>query len=41
MKKSVYLDTTVPSYYFDDRESIKAFIDITKQWWDNESKIYV
>ena len=36
MKKTVYLDTTIPSYYYDERESIRAFIDITKQWWNNE-----
>jgi hypothetical protein len=29
MKKSVYLDATIPSHYFDERASIKTFIDIT------------
>ena len=37
MKKTVYLDTTVPSYLFDDRESIKTYIDVTQQWWQEES----
>ena len=35
-KKKVYLDTTIPSYLFDNRESIKMHIDITREWWDNE-----
>ena len=37
MKASVYLDTTIPSYLFDERESIKMHIDVTKQWWTQES----
>ena len=37
MKDSVYLDTTIPSYLFDERESIKMHIDVTKQWWTQES----
>ena len=37
MKNSVYLDTTIPSYLFDERESIKMHIDVTKQWWTQES----
>ncbi len=37
MKKSVYLDTTIPSYLFDERESLKYPCDITKKWWDEES----
>ncbi len=35
-KKKVYLDTTIPSYLFDNRESIKMHIDVTREWWDNE-----
>ncbi len=37
MKGHVYLDTTVPSYYFDDRDSIRFFIDTTRKWWKTES----
>lgn len=37
MKKSVYLDTTIPSYLFDKRESLKYPCDITKNWWSEES----
>jgi hypothetical protein len=32
MKKSVYLDTTIFSYLVDERDSIKNFIDVTKEW---------
>jgi len=40
MKKKVYLDTTIPSYLFDDRPKIKFFIDISKKWWQEESIKY-
>nr|VFJ49506.1 MAG: PIN domain-containing protein [Candidatus Kentron sp. FW]VFJ56532.1 MAG: PIN domain-containing protein [Candidatus Kentron sp. FW] len=36
MKKTVYLDTTIPSYLFDERDSIRTWVDITKKWWDEE-----
>ena len=37
MKKTVYFDTTIPSYLFDERESLKYPCDITKKWWKEES----
>jgi hypothetical protein len=37
MKHSVYLDATIPSYRFDERESIRESIAVTKQWWGAES----
>lgn len=40
MKKAVYLDSTVPSYMFDNRESIKLHCDITRKWWEEESKSF-
>ena len=40
MEKSVYLDTTIPSFYFDSRKSIKFQRDITKQWFKDESSKY-
>ena len=40
MKKSVYLDSTIPNYYWDERASIKLFIEITRKWWDTESENY-
>lgn len=36
MKSSVYLDSTIPSYFFDGRESLKPFVEITKKWWEEE-----
>jgi hypothetical protein len=36
----VYLDTTVPSCYFDERPKLVTLINITRDWWDNESKAY-
>ena len=36
MNKSVYLDTTIPSYLFDERDSIRTYVDITKRWWNEE-----
>jgi len=37
-KESVYLDTSVPSAYYDERELSK--MEITRQWWDKELKKY-
>lgn len=31
------MDTTFPSYLFDNREDLKFLIDITKKWWQQES----
>ena len=36
MKSSVYLDSTIFSYLFDERESIQPYINITKRWWEFE-----
>ena len=36
MKKSVYLDSTIPSYLLDERESIKTYVEVTKKWWNEE-----
>ena len=33
MKEKVYLDSTIPSYYFDQRESLNAFSVVTRKWW--------
>ena len=35
-EKTVYLDTTIPSYYFDNRESMVTWQAATQQWWQNE-----
>lgn len=36
MRKTVYLDITIPNYYFDERESLKTFAEITRMWWQKE-----
>lgn len=36
MKKSVYLDSTIPSHLFDERQEILTFVEITKKWWEKE-----
>ena len=40
MNKSVYLDTTIPSYYYDDREETAFLIRVTRGWFRNEAKKY-
>ena len=40
MKSTVYLDTTIPSYLFDERESIRLHIEVTRKWWNEESHNY-
>jgi hypothetical protein len=36
MKKTIYLDSTIPSYLFDERESIRTYIEVTRKWWEEE-----
>lgn len=36
MKKTVYMDRTIARYLFDEIESIKTYIEVTKKWWDEE-----
>ena len=40
MKEKIYLDSSVPSYYFDERESLANFIEVTKLWWSEMSGSY-
>ena len=41
MIKSVYLDSTIASYYVDNTRIELAFLsDVTRKWWKNESKNY-
>ena len=40
MKPSVYLDTTIPSYLHDERESLRFPCEITRRWWKEESANY-
>lgn len=36
----MYIETTVPSYYCDERPEIAADIVRTRQWWDQERDAY-
>lgn len=40
MKEKVYLDSTIPSYYFDRRESLATFVEITRKWWSEMAGSY-
>jgi predicted nucleic acid-binding protein len=40
MQKTVYIDTTIPSYYTDQRESLWLHIQRTRTWWDEERQAY-
>lgn len=36
MRQSVYLDSTIPSYLFDERESLQTYVEVTQAWWEQE-----
>lgn len=40
MKEKVYIDSTIPSYYFDERESLKTFTEVTRKWWSEMRSHY-
>jgi predicted nucleic acid-binding protein len=40
MKPTVYIETTVPSYYCDERPELAADIQRTREWWDQERSHY-
>lgn len=40
IKPTVYVDTTIPSYYVDQREALRLHIERTRQWWDQERREY-
>lgn len=40
MKKSVYLDTTIPSYYYEERIELALRQKITQQWWNGQKQNY-
>lgn len=39
-RKSVYIDTTIPSYYFEKRKDFRVYREITRRWWNTERKHY-
>jgi predicted nucleic acid-binding protein len=40
MKPTVYIETTIPSYYFDEREDLRRDIARTREWWNRERNEY-
>ncbi len=40
MKPTVYIETTIPSYYYDARPELMADIIRTRQWWGIERADY-
>ena len=40
MKPTVYIETTIPSYYCDDRAELRNEIGRTREWWDDERPTY-
>ena len=40
MKKRVYLDTTIPSYYYDVRKETAFLVDVTRKWFRDEARHY-
>lgn len=40
MKPTVYIETTIPSYYWDERTEIAKEVARTKEWWDQERNQY-
>lgn len=40
MQEKVYLDSTIPSYYFDKRKSLTTFVEVTRKWWSEMASSY-
>lgn len=42
MQRKVYIETTIPSYYYETREDIKslAWRQITREWWAKYRRFY-
>lgn len=40
MTPTVYIETTIPSYYFDERSALANEIARTREWWDAERGSY-
>ncbi len=40
MRPTVYIETTVPSYYWDERPELIQRISRTREWWDKERDDY-
>ncbi|MBN1346926.1 MAG: hypothetical protein JXQ73_29825 [Phycisphaerae bacterium] len=40
MRPTVYIETTIPSYYLDDRPDLARDVARTREWWDQERQDY-
>jgi hypothetical protein len=40
VKPTVYIETTIPSYYCDRRTELARDITRTREWWDEERHLY-
>ncbi len=40
MKPTVYIETTIPSYYHTTRETLAVDSERTRTWWDNDRPAY-
>jgi predicted nucleic acid-binding protein len=40
MRPTVYIETTIPSYYCDERPELANDIARTREWWDHERADY-
>ena len=40
MKKKIYIDTTIPSYFYDNRKETAYLINATKNWFKTEADKY-
>jgi len=34
VKRAVYLDSTIPSYLFEERVSLQTYVEVTQRWWE-------
>jgi predicted nucleic acid-binding protein len=39
-RSAVYLDATIPSFMFDEREALRYPCEMTRKWWQEESGRY-
>lgn len=40
MRKTVYLDATIPNFMYDQREEAKTFVKVTNDWWREERQFF-
>lgn len=40
MKEKVYIDSTILSFYHDQRPELRSWIDATRLWWEHEMPNY-